>query len=69
MSPVLGGFVALLKSIENHLTMQECKDILIKTSYEISTKGANWYDLNPCLRVVNIGKAVQYLLSKTNDKC
>jgi hypothetical protein len=59
----------LLKSIENHLTIQECKDILIKTSYEISTKGVNGYDLNPCQRVVDIGKAVQYLLIRTNDEC
>lgn len=64
MSPVLAGFVALLKGLNNHLTSYECKDILIKTSYEITDKGQNWYDINPCPRVVDIGRAVRYLLSK-----
>lgn len=64
MSPVLGGFVALLKSKNNLLTSEECKEILKKTSYEIIDKGENWYNLNPCPRVVDIGKALQFLLSK-----
>lgn len=64
MSPVLAGFIALMKCIDNRLTSQQCKDILMKTSYEIIEKGENWYDINPCPRVVDIGKAVLYLLNK-----
>lgn len=62
MSPVLGGFVALLKSIRPSLTPYECKGLLIKTSYAINEKGEHWYDINPCPRVVDIGKAVKSLI-------
>lgn len=65
MSPVLGGFAAILKSIKQNLTAEECKDILIKTSYEVTDRGERWYDINPCPRVVDIGKAVQFLLTQS----
>ncbi|MHB1002089.1 MAG: S8/S53 family peptidase [Armatimonadota bacterium] len=61
-SPVLGGFVAILKSMEPQLTPAQCKELLISTSYSITVKGENWYDINPCPRVVDIGKAVTSLL-------
>jgi hypothetical protein len=59
MSPVLAGFVALIKCIKPKITLSECKKLLIETSYEITEKGANWYDLNPCKNVVDIEKAVK----------
>lgn len=58
MSVVLAGFIAMLKSIKPQLTSNECKKMLIDNSYEISTQGENWYDINPCKHVVDIGKAV-----------
>lgn len=61
-SPVLGGFVAILKSIKPELTPAQCKDLLISTSYPITEKGENWYDINPCPRVVDISKAVTSIL-------
>lgn len=61
-SPVLGGFVAILKSIKPQLTSAQCKELLISTSYSITEKGENWFDINPCPRVVDIGKAVTTLL-------
>ncbi|MHB8963676.1 MAG: S8/S53 family peptidase [Saccharofermentanales bacterium] len=62
MSPVLAGFAAILMSIKPSLTCEECKKILIETSYEIIENGENWYDLNPCKNVVDIGKAAELLL-------
>lgn len=61
MSVVLAGFIAILKNIRPSLTSKECKQILTATSYEITTKGQNWYDLNPCKNVVDIGKAAESL--------
>jgi hypothetical protein len=61
-SPVLAGFVAILKSIRPQLTPAQCKELLISTSYAITEKGENWYDLNPCPRAVDIGKAVAALV-------
>ena len=61
-SPVLGGFVAILKSIDPQLTPAQCKELLVSTSYSITEKGENWFDLNPCPRAVDIGKAVTTLL-------
>ena len=58
MSPVLGGFVALMKEHKRDLSADECRKILIETSYAITEQGRIWYDLNPCGRVVDIGKAV-----------
>lgn len=62
MSPVLGGFVAMLKSIKPQLTPAQCKELLVSTSYAITEEGENWFDINPCPRVVDIGKAVTSLL-------
>jgi hypothetical protein len=61
MSPILAGFIAILKAIKPSLTSDECKKILRETSHEITTQGENWYDLNPCKNVVDIGKAVEKL--------
>jgi len=61
-SPVLGGFVAMVKSIKPQLTPAQCKELLVSTSYSITEKGENWFDINPCPRVVDIGKAVTSLL-------
>jgi hypothetical protein len=58
MSPVLGGFIALMKERKRYLSADECRKILIETSYAITEQSRNWYDLNPCDRVVDIGKAV-----------
>lgn len=60
-SPVTGGFVAILKSINNTLSPKEYKDILIKTSYS-----TNFYDWNfkqqfECSAVVDIEKAAKYI--------
>lgn len=57
MSVVLAGFIAIVKSINSSLTVNECKELLNKTSYEITQNGENWYDINPCSKVVDIGKA------------
>ena len=67
MSVVLAGFAVLLKNIKLSLESKECKQILINTSYEITTRGQNWYDLNLCKNVVDIGKAV-YKLYFTSER-
>ena len=54
-SPVTAGFVALLKSYDNDLTPEQCKEILIKTSRELQYKGRS------CTRVVDIHKALNYI--------
>lgn len=58
MSPVLGGFIALMKEINRDLKTDEIRRILIETSYKITEPRQIWYDINPCGRVVDIGKAV-----------
>jgi hypothetical protein len=61
-SPVLGGFVAILESLRPQLTPAQCKELLVSTSYPITEKGEHWFDINPCPRVVDIGRAVAALL-------
>ncbi|MHB8963492.1 MAG: hypothetical protein ACYC5K_10105, partial [Saccharofermentanales bacterium] len=61
MSVVLGGFVALLKSVDKSLNDIKVKNLLISTSYPIVEQGDSWHDLNPCEHVVDIGKAVSAL--------
>ena len=58
MSPVLAGFIALMKERNPKLTAENCRQVLIETSYPITEAGQHWYDINPCERVVDIGKAV-----------
>ena len=61
MSPVLAGFVALLKKCNKKLTAEECRQVMIETSYSITEHRPNWYSINPCQRVVDIGKAVEII--------
>jgi len=58
MSPVLGGFIALMKEIKRDLSADECRKILRKTSFSVVAQSASWYDINPCDNIVDIGKAV-----------
>jgi hypothetical protein len=62
MSVVLAGFIAILKSIKPSLNSEDCKELLIRTSYEITEFGDYWYDLNPCEHVADIGKAAEAAL-------
>ena len=55
MSVVTGGFVAILKSINNTLTPEQYKEILVKTSRPLEYEGQS------AVHVVDIEKAVQYL--------
>lgn len=61
MSPVLAGFVAMIKELKPQYSFEQIKDLLLKTSYEITEKGEHWYDTNPCKNVVDIGKAIELL--------
>lgn len=67
-SPVTAGFIAILKSINNTLTPKEYKDILIETSYKMSYFDPNFNQKFMCARVVDIGKAVNYLNKNYNEK-
>ena len=64
MSPVLAGFVALIKQLEPSYSFEQVKSLLQETSYEIRDIGKNWYDINPCKHVVDIGKAIETILNK-----
>jgi hypothetical protein len=66
MSPVLGGFVALMKAIRPTLTADEYKRILKDTSYSINQPGEHWYDIGECERVVDIGRAVELCTTTTS---
>lgn len=61
MSPVLGGFVAILKSIKQSIQLDEIKKLLIDTSYKVSENKLLWYDVNMCDNVADIGKASERL--------
>lgn len=65
MSPVLAGFVAMLKEIDLSLSYEEIKVILVRTSYAITKREKNWYDINPCKNVVDIEKAVTMVNNNT----
>ncbi|WP_160683598.1 S8 family serine peptidase [Clostridium sp. C2-6-12] len=60
-SVVTGGFVALLKSINNTLTPNEYKDILKKTSSNIVFKDPYTLKESQCSNVPDIGKAALYI--------
>lgn len=61
MSVVLGGFAAIIKQLKPDLLPAQIRDLLVRTSYKIEAKGQNWYDINPCGRVADIGRAVDEL--------
>lgn len=61
-SPVTAGFVAILKSVNNTLTPKDYKDILVKTSYHEDFYDWNFKETYPCERVVDLPKAVDYLI-------
>lgn len=56
MSVVTGGFVAILKSINDTLTPAQYKEILVGTSYPAE------YENDRAEHVADIGKAVQFLI-------
>ncbi|WP_313128512.1 peptidase [Anaerocolumna sp.] len=62
-SPVVAGFVAILKSINNNLSPSEYKDLLINTSKSISYNDRGLHRQNvPVKHVADIGNAVRYLI-------
>lgn len=63
MSVVLGGFAAIIKQLRPDFLSGQIRDLLVRTSYRIEAKGQDWYDINPCGRVVDIGRAVEELLA------
>lgn len=57
-SPVLAGFVALIKSLDKTLTPEQIKDILNKSVYSLPPSSPHWYDPGSCDKVIDIGKAI-----------
>lgn len=55
MSPVLAGFIAMLKEVNNELTPDEYREILVKSSYNYNYNGKE------ISKVVDISRAIQYL--------
>lgn len=65
MSPVLGAFVSFLRELEPGITADECKQLLIQTSYPQYLRDRGYqFDLGICERIVDIGKAVHALVAK-----
>jgi hypothetical protein len=61
-APATAGFVAVLKSVNNSLTPEEYKEILIDTSYSYLYHGNYDFDKQiQCPRVVDLLKAVEYI--------
>lgn len=56
-SPVLAGFIAILKSIDNTLTLNKCKELLKGTSYSTHFKGYSLWDNVDIDNIADIGKA------------
>ena len=63
MSPVTAGFIAILKSINNELTPEDYKEILIATSYSKNYDGPVDRDNGYCSNIVDIGKAAEFIES------
>lgn len=66
-SPVLAGFVAILKSINPNLSPAEYKDILVQTSYALAYEDWGFGRETEVPRVADIGKAAEYLLENKVD--
>ncbi|NOY36272.1 MAG: peptidase [Chlorobi bacterium] len=62
MSPVLAGIIAMMKEMNNDLTPEEYKKILVETSKKINFQG---YEVN---HVVDAPAAIRYLLKETDTK-
>lgn len=61
LSPVLAGFIAILKSIDDSLTLAECKEVLVKTSYSTHFKGLAEWENTDINNVADIGKAARQI--------
>ena len=61
-SPVLAGFIAILKSIDKSLTADECRKILKETSYSTRFTGYGRWDAGiEADNVADIGKAAEFV--------
>ena len=61
-SPVLAGFIAILKSIDDSLTLNDYKKILKETSYSTNFTGYAAFDNNiETDNVADIGKAAEFV--------
>ena len=61
-SPVLAGFIAIMKSIDNSLTLNDYKKILKETSCSSNFTGYAKFDKNIVAHnVADIGKAVEFI--------
>ncbi|WP_297417791.1 S8 family serine peptidase [Clostridium sp.] len=65
-SVVSAGFVALLKSVNNSLSPNEYKNILIKTSSKVTFKDPYTLEEVQCSKVPDIFKAVTYIKENYN---
>lgn len=61
MSPVLAGFIAILKSIQSSITLKQCKELLKETSYSTHFTGYSPWDDVDIDGVADIGKAAKLL--------
>ena len=62
-SPVLGGFVALLLELDPGLTPDQCREILVETSYPAHFKRTFESAAERVPSVIDMGAAVEYLLA------
>lgn len=60
-SPVLAGFIALIKSLKPTLTIPQIKSLLNDSVYSLPPSAPHWYDPGSCDKVIDIGKAVNFL--------
>ena len=59
---MLAGFIAIMKSIDNSLSVDGCKKILSETSYSASFTGYTAFDNNISVTgVADIGKAAEFV--------
>lgn len=60
-SPVLAGFIALIKSLRPALTIPQIKSLLSNSTYSLPPSAPHWYDAGSCDKIIDIGKAVKAL--------
>lgn len=65
MSPVLAGFIAILKSVDNTLAPEEYKQLLIDTGYPMEYDGVMDWEDGVSEHTVDIGKAVNTLAGQS----
>lgn len=67
-SPVLAGFIAIIKSLDKTLTPEQTKTLLNNSAYALPPSSPHWYVPGSCNNVIDIGKAILKMIKKEKNE-